>query len=110
MNLIKSVTLTYLVLFTALFIWAGITDPRLSGFFIAIDEAWGAVVFMDFVFGCLLMSWMIYFIEGSAKAALPWVIALFIVGNIIGALYLLLNFDNIKSRLSPTKSPTKSPS
>ncbi len=100
MNIIKPVTTLCLVLFVGLFVWAMVMDPTLAGFFVAIKEPWSLVVMMDFVFGCLLFSWMIYFVEGSAKAAVPWAIALFIVGNIVSAIYLLLRFEKIKQRIS----------
>ena len=99
MNIIKPVTIVYLLFFAGLFAWAGISDPTLVGFFSAIKEPWSMVILMDFVFGCLLFSWIIYFVEGSAKAAIPWAVALFIVGNIVGAIYLLTRFDKIKQRI-----------
>lgn len=100
MGIIKPVTSAYLLFFVALFAWAFFADPKLSGFFRSLAEPWAVVVLMDFVFGCLLFSWMIYFVEGSAKSAMPWVIALFIIGNIVGAIYILLRMEKIKSRLT----------
>ena len=96
----KSTIGLYLVAFVVLFAWALVNDPLATGFFAALGEPWVWVVWMDFVFGCLLLSWMIYFIEGSAKVALMWAIPLFIVGNIVGAIYVLLYLEKIKSRLS----------
>jgi hypothetical protein len=100
MNIIKPVTILYLIFFAGLFAWAIWADPTLTGFFAAIKEPWTIVVTMDFVFGCLLFTWMIYFVEGSAKVTAPWAIALFIIGNMVGAVYLLLKFDKIKQRLA----------
>ncbi len=99
MNIVKPVTILYLVFFIALFVWAAVGDPKLAGFMASLNEPWSLVVLMDFVFGCLMFSWMIYFVEGSAKAALPWAIALFIVGNIISAVYILLRFNKIRQRV-----------
>ena len=101
MNVIKPVTILYLIFFVTLLFWAAMADPKLAGFIQSLNEPWSVVVLMDFVFGGLLLSWMIYFVEGSAKAALPWAIALFIVGNIIGAVYILLRIKRIEERLSP---------
>ena len=98
----KSTIGLYLLAFVALFAWALVNDPLAKGFIAALSEPWVWVVWMDFVFGCLLLSWIIYFIEGSAKTALMWAIPLFIVGNIVGAVYVLLNLEKIKSRLSPS--------
>ncbi len=104
MNVIKPVTVLYLLFFLALFVWAAMADPKFMGFVQSLNEPWSIVVLMDFVFGCLLLSWMIYFVEGSARTALPWAIALFIVGNIVGAVYVLLRFERIRQRLSPQTS------
>lgn len=104
MNVIKPVTVLYLIFFLALSVWAAMADPKLAGFVRSLNEPWSVVVLMDFIFGCLLLSWMIYFVEGSVRATLPWAIALFIVGNIIGAVYVLLRFERIRQRLSPQTS------
>ena len=104
MNIVKPVTILYLLFFIALFVWALVGDPKLSGFLQTINEPWNIVVLMDFVFGCLMFSWMIFFVEGSAKATLPWAIALFIVGNIISAVYILLRFNKIRERIGQPAS------
>lgn len=96
----KSTIGIYLLAFIVLFVWALVNDPLAKGFFAILGEPWVWVVWMDFVFGCLLLSWIIYFIEGSAKTALIWAIPLFIVGNIVGAAYVLLNLEKIKNRIS----------
>ena len=98
----KPTILLYLLVFLAVFVWAVLADPTLAGFMTAVREPWGLVVTLDFVFGCLLLSWIIYYVEGSARAALPWAVALFIVGNIVGAIYLLTRLDRIRQRLATT--------
>jgi hypothetical protein len=90
----------YLLAFLGVFAWAAWADPGLGGFLTALREPWGLVVTLDFVFGCLLLAWIIYFLEGSAAAALPWVIALFIIGNIVGAIYLLTRLERVRQRLA----------
>lgn len=95
----KSTIGFFLVVFSVLFGWTIANDPLAKGFFAVLSEPWVQVVWMDFLFGCLLLSWIIYFIEGSAKTALKWAIPLFIFGNIIGAIYVLLNLEKIKHRL-----------
>ncbi len=99
MNIVKPVTILYLLFFIALFLWALVGDPTFSGFLQTINEPWSIVVLMDFIFGCLMFSWMIFFVEGSAKTTLPWAIALFVVGNIISAVYILLRFNKIRERI-----------
>ena len=92
---------SYLLGFLGICAWAAWSDPSLGGFLVALREPWGLVITLDFVFGCLLLAWIIYFLEGSIATALPWVVALFIMGNIIGAIYLLLRLDRIRRRLAP---------
>lgn len=98
----KPTIVLYLLVFLGVFVWAAMTDPTLAGFMTAVREPWGLVVTLDFAFGCLLLSWIIYYVEGSARAALPWAVALFIVGNIVGAIYLLTRLDRIRQRLATT--------
>ncbi len=98
----KPTIVLYSLVFLGIFIWAVMTDPTFAGFMTAVREPWGLVVTLDFVFGCLLLSWLIYYVEGSARAALPWAVALFIVGNIVGAIYLLMRLDRIRQRLAAT--------
>ena len=98
----KPTIVLYLLAFLAVFVWAVLADPAFAGFLAAVREPWGLVVTLDFVFGCLLLSWLIYYVEGSARAALPWAVALFIVGNIVGAIYLLTRLDRIRQRLAAT--------
>ncbi len=91
----------YLLGFLAVFAWAALADPGLAGFLTVLREPWGLVVTLDFAFGCLLLTWLIYFIEGSARAAVLWGVALFVVGNIVGAVYLLTRLQRIRARLAP---------
>ncbi|MCC6297209.1 MAG: hypothetical protein IT469_10930 [Pseudomonadales bacterium] len=90
----------YLLGFLAVFVWAVLADPGLGGFLAVLREPWGLVVTLDFVFGCLLLTWVIYFIEGSARAAVLWGVALFVIGNIVGAIYLLTRLERIRGRLA----------
>ncbi|MFZ5655182.1 MAG: hypothetical protein ACOY42_12410 [Pseudomonadota bacterium] len=91
----------YLLGFLGVFAWAALVDPGLAGFFAVLREPWGLVVTLDFLFGCLLLTWLIYFIEGSARAALAWGVALFVIGNIVGAIYLLTRLGRLRERLAP---------
>ena len=91
----------YLLGFIAVFAWAALADPSLVGFLAVLREPWGLVVTLDFVFGCLLLAWLIYFIEGSARAAVAWGVALLVIGNIVGAIYLLTRLQRIRGRLAP---------
>ena len=100
MNLAKPTIVIYLLAFLGVFVWAALADPTLASFLTAVREPWGLVVTLDFAFGCLLLSWIIYWVEGSARVALTWAVALFIVGNIVGAIYFLTRFDRIRARLA----------
>lgn len=102
MNLAKSTIAIYLLGFLGVFAWAALADPGFAGFLRMLHEPWGLVVSLDFVFGCLLLSWIIYCVEGSARVALAWAAALFIVGNIVGAIWFLTRFERIRARLAAT--------
>lgn len=64
----KPTIVLYLLVFLGIFVWAAVTDPTFAGFMTAVREPWGLVVTLDFVFGCLLLSWIIWL--GARGAAL----------------------------------------
>lgn len=93
---------------------AAIADPMLTGFIGMLDQptGWPAIVTLDLMIGFLFLSFMIYFVEGDVTKTLYWAVPLFILGNIVSAVYLVVNLDKIRGRLSapaqtaPLASPT----
>ena len=67
-----------------------------------VANGWSFVVLGDIVLGFLLMSFVIYFCEPSGARALLWIIPLFILGNVVGAVYVPLNLRRIRTRRAGT--------
>lgn len=101
MEKIKLVVLGYAAVMVLLTVWGFYIDPGFASFFSSLSfrEPWPLTVTLDFVLGLLLFSIVIYLIEGSARKAVCWGVLMFLMGNIISAIYLLLNMDKIRTRL-----------
>lgn len=97
----KQAILIYLAVFVPLFVWGFYVEPSFSSFFnsLSLKEPWPLIITLDFMFGLLLLAIMIYLIEGSLKKAVIWGVLMLLIGNIVSAIYLLLNFDKIRVRL-----------
>lgn len=97
----KLAILIYLAVFVPLFVWGFYAEPTFSSFFtsLSFSAPWPMIITLDFMFGLLLFAVMIYLIEGSTKKAVIWGVLMFAIGNIVTAIYLLLNFDKIRVRL-----------
>ncbi|NQV22666.1 MAG: hypothetical protein HQ511_14730 [Rhodospirillales bacterium] len=81
---------------------ATMADPMLTGFFEILDQptGWPFVVTLDLMVGFLFLSFMIYFVEGDVAKTLYWAVPLFILGNVVSAVYLIVNLNKIRGRLS----------
>lgn len=81
---------------------ASMADPMLTGFFEILDQptGWPAIVTLDLMIGFLFLSFMIYFVEGDVTKTLYWAVPLFILGNVVSAIYLIVNLDKIRGRLA----------
>jgi hypothetical protein len=80
-----------------------VADPMLVTFFAMFDQmnAWPFAVALDLMIGFVFFSFVIYLIEGDVTKALYWVVPLFLFGNLVSAVYLIVNMDKVRDRLSP---------
>ncbi|MEN3974569.1 hypothetical protein [Emcibacter sp. SYSU 3D8] len=91
-----------ILFFLGVGVWAYSTGAPLDwGAFTA--DPWVALGMADLTFGFLLFSVIIGLAEGSVLRAAPWIVALFIVGNLVSAVYLLVNLNRIGSALRRTR-------
>jgi hypothetical protein len=51
---------------------------------------WGQVTLADFYLGVLCFGAVVWTVEGSAARALPWVVAIAVLGNPVAALWLVI--------------------
>jgi len=64
------------------------------------SDPWLTVMLADMMIGFVLISVVIYIVEPVKWKALCWIVPLFVVGNGLSALWLLLNVDKIRARFS----------
>lgn len=78
-----------------------IADPTLSTFVSILDEpkTWAFAITSDLLMGFGLFAIVIYFFERSVKVAAFWFVLLNLLGNPVGAVYLLMNMKKIEDRL-----------
>ena len=81
-----------------LIIWAFQTADFFASFGAMIADPWGLVALADLYLGFLLLSAIIFSFESSKAAAALWVVALFILGNVVGAAYLVVKGLRLASR------------
>lgn len=69
---------------------AGLADILQSFAAISADP-WGLVTLVDLYLGFLLISVVIWHLEARAAIALCWIIPLFVLGNLVSALWLAVS-------------------
>lgn len=81
-------------LFAGLFAWILISGAPLD-WAVFFSDPWVTGVFGDLMYGFVLTSVVIALVEGSVARAAPWIIALFIIGNLVTGVFLFLRFEKI---------------
>lgn len=71
---------------------------------------WVFLGMADLILGFVLTSCIITAVEGSLLRAAPWIVGLFIAGNIVTAVFLILRFERIFAKLAPAAQNTQAPS
>lgn len=66
-----------------------------------LADPWVSLGMADLVLGFILTACIVTAVEGSLLRALPWIIGVFIAGNIVTAVYLIIRFDRVFGRLAP---------
>ena len=95
----KIAALVALVGFVALIGWGLMTGAPLDlGAFTA--DPWVIVGLGDLYIGFILIAVVIYIVEPVKWKAMCWIIPLFVIGNGLSALWLLLNVDKIRNRFA----------
>ena len=101
MSISKAIVILAFSLFLVLFGWTLFSDEPMGGLTGAILlHPWTIVLAADEILGFVLFSVVIAFSERSMLRATFWIIPIFLIGHIVSAVYLLGNFDSIRTRLS----------
>lgn len=78
------------LLLTGLIFWAiAAGDFSAAGDFL-LGKPWGIVSMVDLYLGFLLSAVVIFYVEADKKIALIWLLPIFVLGNIVTALWFVL--------------------
>lgn len=66
-----------------------------------LADPWVSLGMADLVLGFVLTSCIIAAVEGSLLRAIPWIVGVFIAGNVVTAVFLIIRFEKIFPRLAP---------
>ena len=99
MSFAKLVVFLAFIAFIGLIGWGFLTGEPidLDAF---TKDPWVIVGLGDLYIGFLLFAVLIFIVEPNKLVALLWVIPLFILGNGISALWLLINIDKFRARFA----------
>lgn len=75
---------------TGLIVWAMMVgDFSAAGDFL-LGKPWGIVAMVDLYLGFLLIAVVIFLAEPDKRIALVWIVPIFVLGNIVVALWFVL--------------------
>ncbi len=78
------------LLLTGLIVWALLAgDFSAAGDFL-LGKPWGIVSMVDLYLGFLLSAVVIFLVEPDKRVALIWLLPIFVLGNIVTALWFVL--------------------
>lgn len=99
MNPLKLIAILLFVAFLALMGWGFMSKWPIDGGVFNSDP-WLVVMLGDLMIGFALISLVIFIVEPVKWKAMLWIVPMFIVGNGLSALWLILNMDKIRARFS----------
>lgn len=99
MSFAKAIVIVAFVAFLAFFAWAIEMAPLSSLSEAILSHPWTIVLAADEILGFILFSVIISFTERSPLRAAFWIVPIFLIGHMVSAIYLLGNFEKIRSRL-----------
>lgn len=79
----------------ALIIWAGLSANFLSSFAQVMANPWGLVAIADLYFGFVIFSVILLVVDGAKLSSFIWIVALFCVGNVLSAVWLVLRLPKL---------------
>lgn len=79
----------------ALIIWAGFNANFLGSFGQVVADPWGLVAIADLYFGFVLFAGVILAVDGVKPVSFIWLLALFCLGNVLSALWLILRLPRL---------------
>lgn len=89
----------------ALIVAAFMANPGFAGTTAWMTQWWGATLAFDVFLGFALFAGVIWCAEGGRPAAWAWIVPLFVLGNAVSALWMVLRWRQLRSRLMRATDP-----
>ena len=64
---------------------------------VIINSIWGIIMLVDLYISLTLALLFICLIERSFSKTLPWLVGMYLLGNVASLIYLLINYKKIKN-------------
>lgn len=80
-------------------IWAFTKQSIFAGVAYLFSNPWGVMTSADLMLGLVLFSFVIYFNELSKGHAALWIGVVFLLGNVVSAVYLIKSLPMLASKL-----------
>ena len=98
MSVGKGLSLLAGAVLLASIIWASTQASIGESFQAIVADPWGVVTLIDLYVGFVLASIVIWIVEKSPMRALLWIVPIYVLGNIITAVWLALRIGRIMQR------------
>ena len=100
MSVGKLAVIAAFVAFLAGFFWTLNQYPLSAATGEIVSNPWTIIIAADDILGFVLFSVIIAFSERTVMRAVFWIVPMFLIGHIVAAIYLIGNYERIRSRLT----------
>lgn len=88
--------------FVALIVWAFANADFFASFSAIAGDPWGVVSLADLYLGFFLFAVVIVLFDGWKATTFIWLLLLFMLGNAVAALWLVLRWHELRERMKPS--------
>lgn len=92
------------VAMAAMIVAAWLHEPDFISFWRLLYTWWGATLTVDFLLGVIAIACLMWWAEGGVRAV-PWIVALVFLGNIVTMIWLIRHASLLRRRLESEKGP-----
>ena len=85
--------------------WAATESPFFASFSAILADPWGIVALADLYLGFVLFGLVIALTERSRPVAVVLIAALFVMGNVVAALWIVVRWKRLLAKLRDNVSP-----
>lgn len=99
-------SITLIIAMLASFVWASLEMSLARGLASVAGTRWGVVTLVDLGIGLVFVAAWIALLEKSPRRALPWIVAMFLLGNFTTLVYLLWRCRRARTLADLILTPT----